>query len=232
MKLVISKSKDDTSKVNSLIQLSKEYGSSYPESAISTGNEALHLAKKLNYKQGRAYALKSIGMVYYNQNRNAETIDYWNQSYHLFDSIGDKANEALMLSNIGSVYLNQSDNATALEYFFRSLQISEQRKDKPNMARAMGNIGTAYSNNEFTYDKALDYYRRALAIGEELDDKNTMGAMLVNLGEAYLKQNKDDSALYYFKKSLKAYENTENVPYALNDIGRTYTKKGNYDLAR
>ncbi|MDQ6761020.1 MAG: ATP-binding protein, partial [Bacteroidota bacterium] len=41
-----------------------------------------------------------------------------------------------------------------------------------------------------------------------------------------------DSALYYFKKSLKAYENTENVPYALNDIGRTYTKKGNYDLAR
>ncbi|MEO8110437.1 MAG: tetratricopeptide repeat protein [Ginsengibacter sp.] len=232
LKLLVSASKDDTSKVDQLLELSKAYASSFPESAMSSSNEALHLAKKLRYETGTAYALKSIGMAYYNQAKYVETIENWNQSYILFDSIGDKANEALMLSNIGSVYLNQGDYAKALDYFFKSLQISELRKDKINMARAMGNIGTAYSNNEFTYGKALDYYLKALEISEEMDDKNTMGAALVNLGEAYLKQNKDDSALYYFKRSLKAYENTENIPYSLNDIGDIYTKKGNYTLAR
>ena len=232
LKLLVSASKDDTFKVDQLLQLSKAYASSFPESAMSSGNEALHLAKKLHYKTGTAYALKSIGMAYYNQAKYVDAVENWNQSYLLFDSIGDRANEALMLSNIGSVYMNQGDYAKALDYFFKSLQISEQRKDRINMARAMGNIGTAYSNNEFTHGKALDYYLKALAISEELDDKNTMGAALVNLGEVYLKQNKDDSALYYFKGSLKAYENTENVPYSLNDIGKIYTKKGNYNLAQ
>ncbi|MEO6637566.1 MAG: tetratricopeptide repeat protein [Ginsengibacter sp.] len=231
LKSLLSASKEDTAKVNKLLELTKAYTSSFPESAISYGNQALHLARRLKYHQGRAYALKSIGMVYYNQNRNAETIDYWNRSYHLFDSIGDKANEALMLSNIGSVYLNQSDYATALEYYFKSLQISEQSKDRPNIARAMGNIGTAYNSSEFTYDKALPYYLKALTMSENLDE-NTMGGLLVNLGEIYLRKNKDDSALYYFKKSLKAYENTENAPYTLNDIGKTYTKKGDYILAK
>ncbi|MEO6219066.1 MAG: tetratricopeptide repeat protein, partial [Ginsengibacter sp.] len=232
LKLIISRSRDDTSKVNSLLQLSKAYMSSFPESAMSLGNEALDLARKIKYKSGTAYALKNIGMVYYNQTKYVETIDYWNQSYQLFDSIGDRVNEALLLNNLGSVYMNQADYAKALDYFFKSLQISEQSKDMPNIARAMGNIGTAYSYNEFTYDKALGYYLKALAISEELKDKNTMGALLVNIGETYLRRNKDDSALYYFKKSLEAYENTENIPYSLNDIGKTYTKKENYNLAK
>ncbi len=231
LKLIISKSGDDTFKVNNLLRLSKAYTTSFPESAMSTGSEALHLAKKLDYKSGTAYALKNIGMVYYNQTKYPETIEYWNESYQLFDSIGDKVNEALMLNNLGSVYMNQGDYAQALDYFFKSLQIAEQSKDRPNIARAMGNIGTAYSYNEFTYDKALGYYLKALPISEELGDNNTMGALLVNIGETYLKRNKDDSALYYFKKSLDAYANTENIPYSLNDIGRTYTKKGNYNLA-
>ncbi len=231
LRLLISQSRDDTSKVNNLLQLSKAYISSSPDDAIKYGNQALGLSKKLNYNSGSAYALKNIGMVYYNQTRYVETIEYWNQSYLLFDSAGDKVNEALLLNNIGSVYMNQGDDPKALEYFFKSLQIAEQNKDRLNIARAMGNIGTAYSNNEFTYDKALDYYLKALPISEELDDRNTMGGLMVNIGETYLKRNKDDSALYYFKKSLKAYENTENIPYSLNDIGSTYTKKGNYNLA-
>ncbi|MEO6188561.1 MAG: tetratricopeptide repeat protein [Ginsengibacter sp.] len=231
LKTVIARSANDTSKVNSLLQLSKAYASSSPESAMTSGIEALQLAQKLQYKTGEAYALKNIGMVYYNQTRYVETIDYWNQSYLLFDSIRDRGNESLMLNNLGSVYMNQGDYAKALDYFFKSLQISEQSKDRPNIARAMGNIGTAYSYNEFTYEKALGYYLKALAISEELNDKNTTGALLVNIGETYLKRNKDDSALYYFKKSLEAYENTENIPYSLNDIGKTYAKEGNYTLA-
>ncbi len=232
LKLLVSKSKDDTFKVNTLLQLSKAYISSFPESAMSLSKEALHLSEKLHYLPGKAFALKNIGMVFYNQSRYVETIDNWSQSYRLFDSINDKANEALLLNNLGSVYMNQGNDSKALENYFQSLQIAEKKGDKHTTAIAMGNIGTIYSNNDFTQDKALNYYLKALDISEELRDNNIMGGLLVNIGETYLKRNKDDSALHYFKKSLQAYENTENVPYSLNDIGKAYTKKRNFSLAK
>jgi two-component system NtrC family sensor kinase len=223
---------EDTNKVNKLLQLSKDYMNSLPEDAIRYGTQAKDLAQKLKFNTGKAVALKNIGMVYYNQTKYVETIEYWNQSYLLFDSIGDIVNEALMLSNLGSVYMNRGDDAKALEYFFKSLHLAEQSGDQHKIAIAMGNIGTVYSNNKFTYDQALEYYLKALPISEKLGDNNVLGGLLVNIGETYLRRDKDDSALYYFKRSLTAYENTENIPYSLNDIGKTYTKKGNYTLAR
>jgi two-component system, NtrC family, sensor kinase len=232
LKQALSAAKDDTSKVNKLLQLSKDYVTSAPAEAITYGIAARDLAQKLRFITGKANALKNIGMVYYNQTKYVETIEYWSQSYLLFDSIGDKINEALLLSNLGSVYMNQGDDAKALEYYFKSLQLAEESGDKHKIAIAMGNIGTIYSNNKFTYDKALTYYLKALPLSEELGDKNIMGGLLVNIGETYLHRDKDDSALYYFKKSLVAYENTENIPYSLNDIGKTYTKQGNYGLAK
>ncbi|MEP6951147.1 MAG: tetratricopeptide repeat protein [Ginsengibacter sp.] len=232
LKRVLSTAKDDTNKVNKLLQLSRDYVSSAPEDAIAYGIKARDLAQKLKFSSGKAYALKNIGMVYYNQTKYPETIEYWSQSYLLFDSIGDKINEALLLNNLGSVYMNRGDDAKALEYYFKSLQLAEESGDKHKKAIAMVNIGTVYSNNKFTYDKALEYYLKALPLSEELGDKNVMGGLLVNIGDTYLNRDKDDSALYYFKRSLVAYENTENIPYSLNAIGRTYTKEGNYKLAK
>jgi signal transduction histidine kinase len=203
-----------------------------PDEAIGYSNEAKDLAEDLKYAPGIAYAQKNIGMVFYNQTKYVETIEHWTQSYLLFDSIGDRVNEALLLNNIGSVYMNQGDDPKALEYYFKSLQIAEQSQDDHKIAIAMGNIGTIYSNNKFTYEKALTYYLKALELSEKLKDQNIMGGLLVNIGETYMNRNKDDSALYYFKRSLDAYKNTENIPYSLNDIGKIYTRKGNYVLAK
>jgi two-component system, NtrC family, sensor kinase len=223
---------EDSLKVNRLLQLSKDYMTSSPSDAINFGLQARDLSQKLKYKSGKALALKNIGMVYYNQTRYIETIDYWKQSYLLFDSLGDRVNEALLLNNLGSVYMNQGQDAKALEYYFKSLHLAEQSGDNHKIAMAMSNIGSIYANNKFTSDKALEYYLKALPLSEELGDKNVLGGLLVNIGETYLRRDKDDSALYYFKRSLTSYENTENIPYALNDIGKTYTKEGKYDLAK
>ncbi|HET9279005.1 MAG TPA: tetratricopeptide repeat protein, partial [Flavitalea sp.] len=228
---LVNNSKEDTLKVNHLLLLSKAYISSAPDDAIKYSLEARDLSRKLDFKPGIGYALKNIGMVYYNQTKYVETIEYWNQSHAIFDSIQDHVNVSLLLSNLGSVYMNQGDDAKALEYYLQSLQIAEKINDKQKIAIAMGNIGTIYSNNRSTYETALEYYLKALPLSEELEDKNVMGGLLVNIGETYLNKDKNDSALFYLKRSLKAYENTENIPYSLNDIGKTYTKKGSYDVA-
>ena len=175
LKRVLSAVKDDTAKVNKLLQLSKDYMTSAPAEAINYGAKARDLAQKLKFNPGKANALKNIGMVYYNQTKYVEAIEYWSQSYLLFDSIGDKINESLLLNNLGSVYMNEGNDAKALEYYFKSLQLAEESGDKHKIAIAMANIGTIYSNNKFTYDKALEYYLKALPLSEELGDKNDTG---------------------------------------------------------
>jgi class 3 adenylate cyclase len=231
IKSVISKAQEDSNKVNSLLLLSKKYFNEEPNEAINVATRARNLAEKIGFKRGEAYALKNIGIGYYMQGKYLETFDYWNQSMVYFDSVGDRQGVANILSNIGSVYFDQGDDANALENYLKSLKISEEIGDKLRIATALGNIGNVYLNKKATLDKALTFYLRALPISEEIGDQNIVGTTTVGIGEVYFKKENYDSALFYFNKSLVAYQGTEAVPYSLNQIGRVYTKRKNYELA-
>lgn len=231
LKSVLRVAKDDTSKVNTLLLLSKKYFSEEPSEAIRVATQAKNLAEKLKFKRGEAYALKNIGIGYYMQGKYLETFEYWNKSKQCFDLLGDRQGAANILSNIGSVYFDQGDDANALDYYLKSLKISEQISDSFRIATALGNIGNVYLNKNATLDKALTYYLKALPISYKLGDNNLVGTTTVGIGEVYFKKENFDSALVYFNKSLVAYQGTEAVPYSLNQIGRVYTQRGNYSLA-
>lgn len=225
---VLKNSIEDSNKVNTLLALSKKVG---PLLAMSYATQANDLSLKLGFKKGNALSLKAIGMVHYNQGKYLETLDYWNQSLKVFESIDDKVGVANMLSNIGAVYNNQTEDAKALEYYFKALRYAEQIGDKLRLATLYINIGSVYYHNPATHNKALEYYIKSLPLSESLEDNNTLGSATANIGEIYLDKAQLDSALFYFRKSKKAFDNSEDAPYALNNLGRFYAKKGSYDEA-
>jgi class 3 adenylate cyclase/tetratricopeptide (TPR) repeat protein len=231
IKLAIRSAKEDTNKVNSLLLLSKKYFNEEPEEAIKIANQARNLAEKIKFKKGEAYALKNIGIGYYMQGKYLETFEHWNISMKCFDALGDQQGVANILSNIGSVYFDQGDDANALDNYLKSLKISEAINDSFRITTALGNIGNVYLNKNATLDKALAYYLKALPISYQLADNNLVGTTTVGIGEVYFKKENFDSALYYFNKSLIAYNGTEAVPYSLNQIGRVYTKRKNFQMA-
>lgn len=231
LRKVLSVSKNDTNKLNTLLALSRHSLNLVPETALMYAKDAYMLAVDLRSTRGRALSLKSIGMVYYNQSKYLETLDYWIQSLNAFDSSKDKAGIANMLSNIGAVYSNQTEDDKALEYYFKALPYAEELNDKLRMATLYINIGNVYYHNPANHYKALASFRKALPIAEELDDNNTFGSACTNIGEYFLDRNLFDSALFYFQKSKRAFDNTEDEAYGLNNLGRLYTKKGNYEEA-
>lgn len=231
LKTVVAKAKDDTVKVNAQLLLSKKYFSTDPQLSIKIAGEAKDLAEKINFPKGAAYALKNIGIAYYMQGKYIETLDYWQQSQKVFKAIKDKVGEANILSNIGVMYFDQGDNANALEFNLKALKIAEEISDTLRITTSCINIGAVYFDKAATHDKAGEYYRRALPLSERIGDKDAIGTVSVNLGEIALEKNMDDSALYYFEKSLKAYEGSPNIPYSLNAIGKVYAKKGEYEKA-
>jgi tetratricopeptide (TPR) repeat protein len=111
------------------------------------------------------------------------------------------------------------------------LKLAEKAQDKTRVVMTLGNIGYILANKSNTYDKALEYLLRALPLARELKDDYIIGAVTVNIGEVYMNKNMDDSALFYFDQSLTAVGITADVCYTLNDIGKLYEKKQNYDSA-
>jgi adenylate cyclase len=233
LKGILQSAQTDTARVNALIALSKHYCRTSLNESVRYGTEAKEIAQKHGLKKDVALALKYIGMSYYFRGEYIETINYWQQSIATFDSIGDKLGVANMLNNIGAIYFNQGDDNKAVINYLESLRASEEINDKLRIATALVNLGAVYFNKKATYNLALEYYLKALPLSEELGDNDAIGTSSVNIGEIYLERNKDDSALYYFEKSLVAYQKSEsgNVAYALNNIGKVYAKRKDYTTA-
>jgi class 3 adenylate cyclase len=230
LKLLIRNANDDSLKVNTLIDISGSLLRVDTKEALRYANEALALAEKLDFVQGQAYALKSIGMSYYFQGNYIETLLFWQQSLSAFQTIGDKLGIANMLNNLGAVNFNEGDDEKAIQYYLESLRVSEEIGDKLRIATALVNIGAVYYNKTGTHNRALEYYLKALPLSEELGDNDAIGTSAVNMGEIYLARGDDKSALIYFEKALKAYRASENgnIPYALNNIGKVYASRKDF----
>ena len=242
---VLALSQEDTSKVNTLIQLSMEIRTEKPEEAVRYGKAAVELARKLNYNKGLANAYKWTGVGYFIQASYLEAIPYYEQALQMYDSIGDKKGKASILGNIGNIWYNQGVQEKAIDYYLRTLKVAEEINDSARVITMLVNIGAVYTDKKSTYDKALEYLHRAypLSLALQSDLKyDLIGTTAVNIGEIFYKKyeieknesvrKQDlDSALYYFEKSLEPYKGTENLPYALNYIGRVYLAKGDFAKA-
>jgi class 3 adenylate cyclase len=64
-----------------------------------------------------------------------------------------------------------------------------------------------------------------------LPDRNIIATVNANIGEIYLLREEVDLAIPYFKQSQREYAGSENTPYALNNLGKAYFKKGDYPIA-
>ena len=226
-----SKTVADTNAVNSLLLLSKNEFGSDPDKAIQYASQAKQLSEKINFKKGIALALKNIGIANTNQGKNIEALDYYQQSLKIFQSIKDDNGISNLLNNIGAVYMNQGDDTRALEYLLNSLKVAEKANNKLRILTANINIGAVYAHNDSTLSKALFYNQKALPLAEELKDDLAIGTVSVNLGHIYITRKNDSLAMIYFKKSLKAFGNSENSPSSYNAIGELYLKQNKYELA-
>jgi adenylate cyclase len=239
LKAVIASAKEDTNKVISLIELSKRSVGLNSAQAIIVALEAKDLAQKLSYGRGVAKAFKYAGNGYYNQGKYIEAIEFWNRSMDVFDSIGEKSGVANMLSNLGVVYNVQGLNDSALTCLLKALKISEQLADSFRIAATCLNIGNIYQDNPKTWDKAIEYYLQALPISERLVDPTHLpeeiadmtGSINMGIGEVYLFNKKDIPALFYFKKALDYVKGKEAEQYALNDLGKAYLLRKDYNSA-
>ena len=231
LKAIINKAQPDTNTVNALLELAKIYLNSDVQMTLQYAEEANALAKKIGQPKGFALSYKTIAIGHFTKGDYVKALQNYEYSLAVFDSIGDKKGAANIISNMGNIFFNKGDDVKALELFLKSLKIAEEINDTLRIVTCLANIGAVYTLKPTTYKEALSYLIRANELSEIIHDDNTIGAITVNIGEIYFNSNNLDSALYYYEKSLKVVEGTQDEPYTLNNIGQVYMEKKEYGKA-
>jgi adenylate cyclase len=222
--------KNDTSKVNHLIQLASNSSS---EKALEYLMEAYTLSEELKYKKGLAISNKIIGNFYYFKGDFTNAFNFWNNSLKAFEEIGDDKGVANILGNIGAIFFDLADFSHASEYNLKALKIAEKIGDKQRMATVLSNLGNIYLDNFKDYNKALEYYKKGIVLSKEINDKFLLSQTYVLTGTAFMELNEFDSAMLQFQKADKLFEGEEDLFKAKNNlgIGELHFRMGNNNKA-
>jgi adenylate cyclase len=231
---ILKASSEDTSKVNLLSDLSKQYYqiSDYTNSR-KYADEALALSEKIDFKKGKAGSLNQIGNINYFQGNYSEALLKYFASLRIREEIGDKKGIADSHNRIGLVYFDQGNYPDALKEYFASMKISEEIVDKPRIARSNNNIGNIFYS-QGNYPEALKEYYASLKIYEEIGEKKGIAASRNNIATTYFAQGKYPEALKEHLASLKIKEeigDKNGIAITRNNIGNIYVKEGNYPEA-
>ncbi|MFN3916797.1 MAG: tetratricopeptide repeat protein [Flavobacteriales bacterium] len=233
--IVLKTNQNDTNRLNTLLNLTNEcyYKGEYFEER-KYAEEALKLAKKMNWKQGMANSYNSLGGAMEDLGFYAEALDNHFKALKIKEELKDTIGIATSYNNIGIVYLNLKKYDEAISYYKKSLKFYKYSNAKKSMANPMNNMGIAYFNLE-DYAMSLTYYMQALEIRIDMGDKYAIASSYNNIGNLYYILEDYYEAMKYHLKSLKISEEIGDkygITTSCNNIGNLYAITGNVKEGR
>ncbi len=240
---VLKTQKEDTSKVNTLISIARQFRSNNPDTSIYFANEAISIATKLNYKTGigESYLLKGVALTYLGKYQDA--LKNINDALKLFDELLSSENltdksktmklKARAYGSIGNIYEEQGKYDEALKSNLQAMKLGEETGDKPGMALTYNNIGNIYAALG-NYPEAIKNHFAALKLKEETGDKKSIANSYNNIGSIYYNQGDLAQSLKYNLTALKIREEIKDkwgIAGSYGNIGSIYDDQANYPEA-
>lgn len=225
--------KSDTDKVKTLIKLSGIYSEHAPEMAILSGNQALFLSTRINYKVGQIKSNKAIGYAYYMKEDYKKAIEKYESALYIATANKNKLEIYYITNTIGDFYFDQNNFSESFEFHNAAIKQAEEIGRKDLEIEPINFIAAGlYAQAE--YDGAYKYYLDALQICQKRNDKKNSAMELLNIGSIFFTQNDYDKALNYYNDALKINQDAgeqDETAKCLNNIGVVYEMKKDYDKA-
>ena len=201
LKQLLAKEKQDTSRVLLLVQLSKIYLESKPDTALLLAQEGLALANHKKFPKGAALCLKAMGAVYGVTGNYPKGLDLLLQSLKINETINDQQGMMTCYVTIGANYSHQEDYKQSLFYFFKAKAIAEAIHDNRYLMITLLNSGDSYEKlNQL--DSAGLITQQVYDLSIQFGNSYIRGIALNNLGNIYSKTGKNDTAIKYYRQSF------------------------------
>ena len=111
-------------------------------------------------------ALTNIGVSYYEENNNAESLKHHLLAYDIVEQLELWRFAGTVLLNIGECYHGLDELGKAGQYYHRGLHMARTNKETPAVARGL--IQMAHFHRKTQPDSAFIYAQNALELSEEL----------------------------------------------------------------
>jgi tetratricopeptide (TPR) repeat protein len=234
LKKIIRQGKEDSLKVDAYNLLSNRIllSGNFDSSKLLAEN-AVELAKKINYKKGIANGYNRIGNVFNMKSDFQKSIDFYTQSIKIKQEINDKRGIAAGYNNIGNSYQKMGNYTGALKCHFNALKIREEIGDKIGISNSHNNIASVFSL-QGNQEEALKNYYRAIKLEEEIGDKSLLAGTYLGIGMALNSQKKYAQSIEMNERALKIqqeFNDKVGIAYTYNNIGLSYCDLKLWDKA-
>lgn len=230
---LLSKSPEDTSKIDLLRNIGVAYANQDPRKAIAYWMQGIELSKKLNYTKGLARNYINIGTGYSYLGKFDSTIIYADSGIIYSKIIGDPERLALVYLNKGDGYRNLGDFKLALLFCDTAGMYAAKTTNIDRQARIYDIISGIYQEQR-QFTAALGIQGKALELYKKDSNFLMEGQVYDDFGLIYQQMGKLDSALFFHKlaisfgERLKDYKNLSVYHYG---VAQVYTDMGKYKEA-
>jgi len=225
LNLLLKNDREDTTKVNHLSALMREYLKPSPDKVIEISKEALALAKKLNHLNGQAEINTWMGSAYQSLGKTKEALTYLKTAREISSTAGNflQFARALLATSFVNSYLGEFPQA--LENAERTLKILDSiNGDKKLIGNVYNQMGNTYADMG-NRSAALTNLLISQKISIQLNDNRGLAASYNNIGNLYKTLRKLQEALDLYEKAIKINLETDNKSWLANNytnIGLIY----------
>lgn len=223
----------DSLKVHLLSDLCYEFRFVSQDSAVMFGQQALDLAKSIQYEKGIAQACNDLGIIYADKAESEKALELYSEALHINIKLADSLRIAALYNKIGILYQVSGRLDSAITNQFKSLAIYEAKKYDFGISYALNNIAIIFANRG-DYDNSTKYHLRALTIRKSLNDVRGMAASTVNIGNNLKEVGKTDSAVLMYQSAvplLKSLEAKNHLAATYNNLAALYIDEDILDSA-
>lgn len=168
-----------------------------------------------------------IGYLYYDQLLQDEALIRFKKAIEYFKLADNYRNEAYTFRDIGSSFLLKKKTDSAFYYYQKGIDIAQTANDSTCQSSIRLNIGLVF-RREGNYKKSKEYLTQAIPFAT---NNVTRAKIYSNIAQVLYTENKTDSAIFYFQKSLSLLDETEESFFKsriYSSLSSIEEDKGNY----
>jgi signal transduction histidine kinase/tetratricopeptide (TPR) repeat protein len=225
--------KEDTVKLNMLINIAEAYYKKNPDSSITYAERSIVLAEQLQFPYQLANAYLALGSAFESIGATPEATVWLNKALPIFERLNKPLKVAKIYRHFGSLSTIQGDGQSARKYFLKAIDIVKATDDKIFLANLTSNLATTYIlTNEF--QEAVTALNETIAMYEAMNNKERVAAALTNLAGAHYYLGEYVKSIDCLQRALQFYEQNNNKRGALHahvGLSQTYNALEEFEKA-
>lgn len=239
LETILATEKTDTGRVNLLEKIGRNFShSTDKDSTTWYYQNALDLAKKINYTNGELKIRFDLANKYFYEGNMAEALTISLHDIKGAEEAKDTSDLFYLYRLLCWIYNELGDNKTALQYVNKMNSIVQSGFYKDRQEKFASQITNASFSTILSslnqYDSALYFQFRIYQFAVKSNDEQFLALSPYWIGNTYSNMGKPDSALHYYRLAiLNSLHSTRTdiLPASKLGIAKLYIKKNLIDSA-